>query len=161
MNNTFHHLTKNDYDDINCLLNVTNLILDTYNDICTLEMNNNINSRQFNDQIERLKGTYTIEQNYYGNLCSTCEKNEEVINYIRKNYNYNEKADIFTAGKKDIIARRILNKLQKTLLQNQILSLLNTKEVNLANFSKRSHYLSYLINMSLEDDIIKCSLFFL
>ena len=161
MNNSSYNLTNNDQDNIKNLLNVTNLMFDIYSTICALEINNAINSRQFNEQIERLKLIHITEQNYYNDLCSTQEQNQEVINFIRKTYNYDKNASIFIAKKEDIIIKRILYKLETSLMYHQFFSLFKTKNLDFSSFKKRSNCLAYLINMSIEDDINRCSLYFL
>ena len=85
-------LTKTDYEDIEILINTSNLIYDEYQKLLLLDENNQLNSNQFMEIIERLKTSYDILKGIYNRL--DYRKSELIIKYIINKYhipNYNLK----------------------------------------------------------------------
>lgn len=150
-------LNKNEYEDLSKLINITIKIVNLYNKLYQLELNEKKQTKEYNLFVSKLKQCLTIENNIYNQIMRNLEENKKIIYYLTEKYN------------KELIHQNYSNqllKLDEMMIITRIISKLSRNFMN--NFDKtlsqekaqlyHSIYNSIKTKNIIFVDIVKCFL---
>ncbi len=133
-------LSKLDIENIEKLINIEELILNVYNELINLEINDR--KMEIYGKYDYLKSLYSIESNSFKEF-DDIDKYQMIIEYIDNNYD----------KKNPIILQRIINQLNDIFLNYKHHLLYNQKNISADAIVERGNVITSQINQFITDDI--------
>ncbi len=150
-----YKLGKNDFDQINDLINVTMIVSRLYDDLCNLEIEGKKDTEQYSKFFNCLDVALNTEKNQYDKCNLTFPKTVSIINYLLfekfRSRAQNDIEYVVNLDYKEKVLKRILNMLVSIIAPTKS----NIKEILTTTDSKLNAFYSAIeIDKALEKDIL-------